>query len=400
MTPPGMARRKPRLGALDWIALALLAAGGSCVATGLLPAADADATMRRIAPILLFLATVLVLAGLTAEAGLFDMIAVRLARTGRGNFAALFGLCVAFASITTITLNLDTTAVLLTPVMLALADSLNVAPLPLAMTTMWLANTASLLLPVSNLTNLLAANRVALSTVAFAGRMWAAQAASIAATMMFLWVFYWNRRRRGSDRYEVPAPYQPSDGRLLGVAGVACLFFIGALLGGVELQVASAIAMVVLLAAFVLWRRPTLRASMIPWRLPVLVTGLFLVVQTISLHLLDHLLSGLIGSSGGAAGTFRAAGVGAGLSNLLNNLPAYLSGEAVVLVANHTQLLGLLIGTNIGPIITPWASLATLLCYERCRSQGVRVPPTAFVLTGAGLAATGIAASVIALLVT
>ena len=64
------------------------------------------------------------------------------------------------------------------------------------------------------------------------------------------------------------------------------------------------------------------------------------------------------------------------------------------------NFLGLLIGTNIGPIITPWASLATLLCYERCRSAGVRVPMRTFVLTGAGLAVTGLAVSVAALLIT
>jgi arsenical pump membrane protein len=235
-------KNKLPLAPLDWIAIVLLAAGGICVATGLLPTDDADATMRRILPILLFLATVLVLAELTAEAGLFDMVAVRLARTGRKNFAALFGLCVAFASITTITLNLDTTAVLLTPVMLALAVRLNMPPLPLAMTTVWLANTASLLLPVSNLTNLLAANRVALAPVAFASRMWAAQIASIAATMVFLWAFYWRRRERGgAGQYELPPPYQAQYPNLLRVAGIACLFFIIALLSGVKLQVASAI---------------------------------------------------------------------------------------------------------------------------------------------------------------
>jgi arsenical pump membrane protein len=395
---PGPFRLEP----LDWIAIILLIAGGICVGTGLLPTADADDTMRRILPILWFLATILVLAELTAKAGLFDMIAVRLARIGRRNYAALFVFCVAFASVNTIILNLDTTAVLLTPVMLALAVRINVPPLPLAMITVWLANTASLLLPVSNLTNLLAANRVALAPVAFAGKMWAAQAASIAATMVFLWVFYWRRRQRGALRYDLPPPYEPEDLVLLRVAGIACLFFIGAILGGITLELASSAAMLILLGAFVLRRRSALRPwlPLIPWRLPVFVTGLFLVVQTISLHLLHPVLSALIGSSDGWDGTFRAAAVGAGLSNVLNNLPTYLAGEAAVSVPNHTQLLGLLIGTNVGPLITPWASLATLLCYERCRTEGVPVPFRKFTLTGAGLAIVGVAASVAALLLT
>ena len=392
--------RKHRLSVLDWIAICLLASGGCCVGTGLLKTADADATVRRILPILLFLATVLVLAELTAEAGLFDMLATRLATLGRGNFAALFCLCVAFAAITTISLNLDTTAVLLTPVMLALARSLKVPPLPLAMTTVWLANTASLLLPVSNLTNLLAANRVSLPPATFAGRMGLAQAAAIAATMTFLWACYWNRRARGADRYQLPPPHVAQDQVLLRLAGLACLFFISAIVGGVELGVASAVAAGVLVAAFALRRRSALRWRLIPWRLPVFVTGLMLVVQTISIHFLGSVVSAMIGLSGGAVGTFRAAAVGAGLSNVLNNLPAYLAGEAVVPVANHVQLLGLLIGTNVGPIITPWASLATLLWYERCRAHRVQVPLRAFMLAGAGLGIVATAAAVGALLLT
>lgn len=193
------------LGILDWIRIGVLAVGVVFVATGLLPPATARASVERIAPLLLFLFSVIILAELTKEAGVFDAIAQRMARAGRGNYAALFLLCVAFASLTTIFLNLDTTAVLLTPVMLALAARARIATLPLAMTTVWLANTASLLLPVSNLTNLLAADRVALQTRAFAARMWAPQLAVLAVTMVLLWWFYWRRRMRGEDAYEPPA---------------------------------------------------------------------------------------------------------------------------------------------------------------------------------------------------
>lgn len=152
-----------RLHPLDWLAGGLLVLGLAAAATGLLPAGAAADQMRRIGPLLAFLATVIVLAELAGRAQVFDVVAAWVARAGRGRYPLLFGLCVVFASLTTITLNLDTTAVLLTPVMLALGTRVGIAALPLAMTTVWLANTASLLLPVSNLTNLLAADRVALS---------------------------------------------------------------------------------------------------------------------------------------------------------------------------------------------------------------------------------------------
>jgi arsenical pump membrane protein len=441
--------------ALDWIAVALLAVGLVLVATGLLPGPETEATIRRILPLLLFLATVLVLAELTATAGVFDVVATRLAIMARGSFAALFAACVAFAALTTVCLNLDTTAVLLTPVMLALAGALRVpgqhrpgrpgpgqlepgehapgrhapgesrggeptpgelepgghapgghapgppgpgAALPLAMCTAWLANTASLLLPVSNLTNLLAAGRIALSPAAFAERMAPAEAASLLVTAALLWLLYWRRGRRGARRYQPPALFRPGDPWLARVAGLACLFFVGATLRGVELGVASAIAAGVVVAAFAFRRRSALRWSLIPWRLPVLVTGLFLVVQTISLHLLGPLVAALVSGSGGAAGTFRAAATGVVLANLVNNLPAYVAGEAAVPAAHHVQLLGLLIGVNVGPVSTPWGSLATMLWLERCRTAGVAVPLRRFMLGGLCLAVAATGLSVAALL--
>ncbi|WP_204054912.1 SLC13 family permease [Microbispora corallina] len=389
-----------RVSVLDWIRFGLLAAGIVFVATGLLPAATARDSIDRIAPLLLFLGAVIVLAELTKEAQVFDVIATRLAIVGRGSYFALFLLCTAFASLVTIVLNLDTTAVLLTPVMLALAPRAKIAPLPLAMTTAWLANTASLLLPVSNLTNLLAMNRVALDTRAFAARMWAPTLVSIVVTMAFLWVFYWRRGERGEARYQPPPPVAVADRVLFGVAGVACVLFVAAILAGVQIGVAALVAAVAVVAAFA-WRdRSKLVWSLLPWRLLVFVTGLFLVVPTLSRLGLADVMHAIVGSGGDGDGAYRAAAAGAGLSNVVNNLPAYVAGEQVIPAANHTQLLSLLVGTNLGPVVTPWGSLATLLWFEWCRRGEVRVPLVKFVLTGAGLAAAAIAATVAVLLAT
>lgn len=405
--PPPMQtlrRAAGSLGVLDWIRVGVLALGLGFVATGLLPAGTARASIGRIAPLLLFLLSVIVLAELTKEAGVFDAIAQRMARAGRGNYAALFLLCVAFASATTIFLNLDTTAVLLTPVMLALAARARIATLPLAMTTVWLANTASLLLPVSNLTNLLAADRVALETRAFAARMWAPQLAVLAVTMALLWGFYWRRRMRGEDAYDPPDPVPVRDRVLFSATAVACLLFIGAILGGVhtgiQLGIAATVAAVVAVAAFAVRDRSALRPALIPWQLLVFVTGLFLVVPTLERFGLDDVMRAFVGHDGDAAGAFRAAFSGAGLANVLNNLPAYVAGESAVPASNRDQLLSLLIGTNVGPVITPWGSLATLLWFEWCRRWDVRVPMRKFVLTGTVLAVAGCAASVGALLLT
>jgi Na+/H+ antiporter NhaD/arsenite permease-like protein len=392
------------LGWLDWIRIGLLVTGLLCVLTGLLPADQAEDNMRRIAPLLLFLASVIVLANLARQAQVFDVIATRLAIVAGGGYPVLFLLCVAFASATTIFLNLDTTAVLLTPVLLALAARAEIATMPLAMTTVWLANTASLLLPVSNLTNLLAADRVALSAPAFAGRMWLPQLAAIGATMAFLWVCYWRRGRRARDRYLPPAPLelaQPGQPTLFRVTGAACLLFIVAIpFVRDQIGLAALAAAAVAVVAFAVLDRHRLTPGLVPWQLLILVTGMFLVVPTLSRYGLAEVMTTLIGTDPGGAGAFRAAATGATLSNVLNNLPAYAAGEAVIPTGGRDVLLALLIGTNVGPIVTPWASLATLLCLEACRAHGVRIALGRFMLTGLGLAAVALLTSVGALLLT
>ncbi|MEU0570318.1 SLC13 family permease [Nonomuraea sp. NPDC005983] len=384
-----------RLGVLDWIRIGLLALGLLFVATGALPLRDAVESLDTIWPLLIFLVAVIVLAELTKEAQVFDVIAARLAVFGRGNYAALFLLCTAFASFVTIFLNLDTTAVLLTPVMLALAPRARIAALPLALTTIWLANTASLLLPVSNLTNLLAMNKLGLDAQQFAARMWAPQLASIAVTMAFLWIFYWRRGQRRDARYTPPLLEPVADRVVFAAASVACVVFIGALLLKVHVAVAASAAALIVVLAFLVRERGRLTWRLVPWQLVIFVTGLFLVVPTLSRHGLADLMSWMIGVD---QDPYRTAAVGAGLSNAINNLPAYKAVEGVV--SNQDQLLALLAGTNVGPVITPWASLATLLWFESCRRHDVKVPMPRFLLTGAGLAVVGLLATVWALVAT
>ncbi|MFI6786169.1 SLC13 family permease [Nonomuraea sp. NPDC050383] len=386
-----------RLGVLDWIRIGLLALGVLFVASGLLPLSEAAESLNDIGPLLVFLVGIIVLAELTKEAQVFDVIAARMAVLGRGNYAALFLLCTAFASFVTIFLNLDTTAVLLTPVMLALAPKARIAPLPLAMTTIWLANTASLLLPVSNLTNLLGMQKIGLDAQEFAARMWAPQIASIVVTMAFLWVFYWRRGERRDLRYTPPLLEPVGDRVLFAVASAACVLFIVALLLKVQVGVAAPAAALIVVAAYALRARKRLTWGLIPWQLLIFVTGLFLVVPTLSRYGLADLMSWMLGTG---HDPYRTAAVGGGLANTINNLPAYKAVEQVIPSGERDQLLALLIGTNVAPVITPWASLATLLWFESCRRHDVRVPMRRFLLTGAGLAVSGLLVTVWALVLT
>jgi arsenical pump membrane protein len=78
----------------------------------------------------------------------------------------------------------------------------------------------------------------------------------------------------------------------------------------------------------------------------------------------------------------QVAGVGAVASNLLNNLPAYLVLEPHAAGGGDTRLLALLLGTNVGPMVLLWGSLATLLWRARLRARGLDVSARQFAAFG------------------
>jgi arsenical pump membrane protein len=342
-----------------WLVAALL--GTLTVLTGLLSPNDAGSVATRVAPVLVFLVAFTVLAELTDAAGVFDAAATRAARVARGRTPVLFGLVVLLATTSTVLLSLDTTAVLVTPVVLTLVQRLELNPIPFALAAVWLANTASLLLPVSNLTNLLAVGRLRLSTPSYLMHLALPALAAVVVTTVFLALW---QRKSLIGRYDVPTVRLPEDPVLFAGAAAACLLLVPTLLLGVPVAWAAGTSASLLLVLFGVRRRSALRLSLIPWRLVVLVLGLFLVVEAIGPLGLDDVLRRGIGSP------LQTAFVGAAGANVVNNLPAYLAMERVV---PHDQLLALLLGVNLGPLVTPWGSLATLLWADRCRARGVHV---------------------------
>jgi arsenical pump membrane protein len=362
-----------------WWASLLVA--GAALATRLLPASDAGSVLRRIAPVLVFLVAITVVAQLAQNAGVFDAAAHLAARVGRGRTWALWLLMVLLATMSTIVLSLDTTAVLLTPVALALAVQIGISPALFAMTTVWLADTASMLLPVSNLTNLLALHRLQALGVDLGGYVsitWLPALVSVLVTVAVLAVMF---RRDLRTRYRRPDQPQADDRVLLWASAGICIALAPAFATGVQPAWPAAVAALALVALFAVRRRSDLRASHVPWRLVLLVIGLFFVVQTLQVHGLPHLLARVAGSGESWPAHLRLATTGALGANGFDNLPAYLALEPVS-DSSPARLVALLLGVNCGPLLTVWASLATLLWRERCQAAGVEVSARRFFLRG------------------
>lgn len=363
----------------------MLLAGGGCLAGGLLPWPAFGELAGRTVPVLAFVVAMTVVTELVDDAGLFRVVTDRISALGRGSVFLLWLFVLGLSSVATAFLSLDTTAVLVTPVVVLLAVHAKIPPLPFALSTVWLANTASLFLPVSNLTNLLAQSKMSLSPLGFARLMWAPAAVGVVVPALLLWLAF-HRDLRG--RYGPQPAHTAGDRMLLRASAGTLLVLFPALVSGVPVAVPAALAAGFLVAMF-LWRRPAaLRWSMLPWRPLMLTAGLFMVVETLHSHGLTEALAPAAGTGQTFPDLLRLAALGAGSANIANNLPAYLALEPAT--GSPLRLGALLIGVNLGPLISPWASLATLLWHERLQTLNLRV-------RWGGFAVAGVVAVVVAL---
>jgi arsenical pump membrane protein len=164
------------------------------------------------------------------------------------------------------------------------------------------------------------------------------------------------------------------------IAGVVVLVLMPLLVSGLPPWVPAVGAAVVLILVY-LWQSPrTLTVRLVPWQLVVFASGLFLAVGALEALGSQRVVEVIAGSGDSLAALLQFAGVGMLGANVMNNLPAYLALEAA---ANTPErLAALLVGVNAGPLITPWASLATLLWHQRLHAVGIDVPWRRYVLFG------------------
>ncbi|WP_419819204.1 SLC13 family permease [Glaciibacter flavus] len=381
------------------IGAGLIALGVVALFTGILPADEAITLWERVWPILLFVVAMTIVTELASEAGLFSWIAEHSTRWARGRTWLLWLIVVVLAVASTVFLSLDTTAVLLTPVVIVMARHVGVSVLPFAFTTVLLANTASLLLPVSNLTNLLAESHLAsvsghpVSPGGFAALTWAPALVAVIVPVIVVAVGF---RRDLFARYAPQQTARIEEPTLLIASAVAVSVLLPGLVSGLPVWIPASAAAVALIVAFAISRPSALRIGMVPWPLLLLTGGLFLVLEAAHTLGLGAALAHIAGSGDGAGSLFQLAGVGAAGANLANNLPAYLALEPVA--DSPLRLIALLIGVNAGPLITPWASLATLLWHDRLRSMDVDIRWSRYMVIGAIVAPLTVGAATAALI--
>ena len=345
-------------------AVAAVPAAVLVIGTGAISARDALAEARRLGPVIGFLAAVLVLAQLCDDEGLFRACGEWMARRSAGRPRRLLAQVFAVAAVTTAALSLDATVVLLTPVVFATAARLDTRARPHVYACTHLANSASLLLPVSNLTNLLA---FAASGLAF-GRFAALMALPWLMAIGTEYVVF--RRFFAVDLDAGAQPAQPGAAGQTGVP-VFTLVVVAVTLAGFVVTSAAgvnpawaALAGAVVLAGRALTRRRTTPAGLglaidVPFL--VFVLGLGIVVAAVTRNGLSGALRPLLPGGTSLPALLAVAALAAVLANLINNLPAVLVLLPLAAPSGPGAILAVLLGVNIGPNLTYTGSLATLL---------------------------------------
>jgi arsenical pump membrane protein len=317
-------------------------------------------------PAFALVAGLLLIGATAAREGLFAAAGTRAARLRGGGTVLLIVLLLVEAVVTAV-LNLDTAVVFMTPVLLHAARARRLPEDPFLYGAVLMANSASLLLPGANLTNLIVlAHEPHLTGSTFAARLSPAWVVSVALTIALVSLL---RGEVHPEPYE-PPPFRPA----LGTASVAAAAVL------VLVLARPALPVLVLGVAVALVAKTPARVVN-----PPLLLGVFAVAVLLGA------LARAVDLGPLTTGRWTTAWIAAGAAVLVNNLPA-----AVLLSAHppaHPRAL--LLGLNLGPNLFVTGSLSAIFWLQVSRANGARPSIRRYLLLGAVLVPATLTASLL-----
>lgn len=366
--------------------------GGLMLLLHLETPAQAERTIAQGLGVLVFLFALMLLSALLDKSGFFEWAAVLAARSAGGSGHALYRNVFVLGAAITALLSLDTTAIILTPIVLAFVQRLKLAPLPFLLACAFVANTGSLLLPVSNLTNLLFQSAFHWSFGAFALRMALPQIGSVLVNFCIFRRMFRRDLPRAFDASLLPLsgsviPDLPFfRGAVLVLLFVLIGYFAGSLRGIAPYGTALAGCAVLLLWGIMRKQVTATIFGEISWPLFPFVIGLFVVIQGVeNLGPAQFAARGLQAVGAHPLALLFAAAFGSALgANIVNNIPMALL-AINVLRLGHASLpaqYGALLGCNLGPNLAVSGSLATMLVITTARKKGAEITARQFFRTG------------------
>jgi arsenical pump membrane protein len=335
---------------------------------------------------------IIIISLLLDKAGYFEWAALHVARWGGGSGKRLFTLFVLLGAAVSALFANDGAALILTPIVIAMLRELKFsgkAMLAFVMAAGFIADTASLPLVVSNLVNIVSADYFGVSFARYAAVMMPVNLVSVAATLGVLIWFFRHDIPADYDVAQIKQPEQAIHDRATFLTGwwVLGLLLIGFFWLedlGVPISATSAVCAALLLAVAARGHRISTREVIAnaPWQIVVFSLGMYLVVYGLRNAGLTDYLTDLLNRCA-AYGVWGAA-IGTGfitaiLSSIMNNLPTVLIGALSIDASSSTGVVreamvyANVIGSDLGPKITPIGSLATLLWLHVLQNKGIQI---------------------------
>ena len=326
------------------------------------------------------------------ESGFFEWAALHVGRWGRGNGRLLFAFIVLLGAAVSALFANDGTALILTPIVMAMLLALGFSPaatLAFVMAAGFIADTASLPLVVSNLVNIISADFFKIGFNEYAAVMIPVNMAAIASSLAVLMIYF---RRAIPVSYDITQLKSPNDAirdpatfRAGWVVLVLLLIgFFGLEPLGVPVSAIAAFGALILLMVaargHIISTRKVIREA--PWQIVVFSLGMYLVVYGLRNEGLTGYITSLLdifadyGVWGAALGTGFLT---AFLSSVMNNMPTVLIGALSIDATSATgavkeaMIYANIIGCDLGPKITPIGSLATLLWLHVLARKGMTI---------------------------